>query len=228
MESLAFAGRKIPRKDLITGLGTSFLVHFLVFSSAFIWAWVMPSKPLKPPYCTVNLVSLKDIGMGTAEPKGSPKGAEEAIASQNVRSSGKTAGQSASVAPIKKLTVDDSLKKSEVQIKKIEPKEVPVEHEKSQGLEAIEKNLDKLVAKPKVLPRTSSPAEGRRLRLSPATRPRPPRCRPGANRGAKNRPGEHLTELPKRAIAERHMGARWGLLRAVLLQTSWSICMDSR
>ena len=47
MESLAFAGRKIPRKDLITGLGTSFLVHFLVFSSAFIWAWVMPQQTLE-------------------------------------------------------------------------------------------------------------------------------------------------------------------------------------
>ena len=144
MESLAFADRKVPKKDLITGIGTSFLVHVLVFSSAFIWAWVMPHKPLQPPYCTVNLVSLKDIGMGTAEPKGSPKATEEAAVSESVKSSGKTVGKSEPVAPIKRLTVDDAVKKMEAPIKKIEPKEVPVEPEKSQGLEAIEKNLDKL------------------------------------------------------------------------------------
>ena len=42
MESLAFAEKKIPRKELVTGIGASFLVHVLVFSSAFILAWVMP------------------------------------------------------------------------------------------------------------------------------------------------------------------------------------------
>ena len=153
---------------------------------------------MKPPYCTVNLVSLKDIGMGTAEPKGSPKGAEEAVASENVRSSGKTAGKSASVAPIKKLTVDDSVKKPETQIKKIEPKEVPVEHEKSQGLEAIEKNLDKLVAKPKVIPRTSSPAAEKAAAQpnnpAPAA-PAPARSQQGSEKLARGTP----TELPKRA-----------------------------
>jgi TonB family protein len=158
MESLAFAAKKTSRKDLIAGLGTSFLVHFLVFSLAFIWAWVMPHKPLKPPYCTVNLVSLKDIGMGVAEPKGSPKATGETAVSQEARSLGKTSGQSASVAPIKKLAMDDTARKTEPQIKKIEPKEVPLEPQKSQSLEAIEKNLDKLIAKPKAVPRTSSAA----------------------------------------------------------------------
>jgi TonB family protein len=193
MESLAFAGRKVPRKDLITGIGTSFLVHFLVFSSAFIWAWVMPHKPLQPPYCTVNLVSLKDIGMGVAEPKGSPKATEEAAVSQSVKSSGKTVGKSEPVAPIKRLTVDDAVKKSEAQIKKIEPKELPVEPEKSQGLEAIEKNLDKLVAKPKVIPHTSSAAveqaEHQPRNSVPATpAPSPARKEPGSEKMARGTP----------------------------------------
>jgi TonB family protein len=196
MESLAFADSKIPRKDLVTGIGTSFLVHILVFSSALIWAWVMPHKPLMPPYCTVNLVSLKDLGMGVSEPKGSPKAAEEAVASEKVRSSGKKIGKSENVAPIKRLTVDDAVRKPETQIKKIEPKEVPVEPEKSRGLEAIEKNLDKLVAKPKVTPHTSSTTAAH-------AEPQPKNSAQAAPAPAKNQPGsEKLTRGTPTGAAE--------------------------
>ena len=156
MESSALAEQKIPRKDLVTGVGTSFLVHVLVFSIAFIWGWVMPHKPLTPPYCTVNLVSLKDLGIGTSEPKGSPKAAEEAVVSENTAPSPRTSRKAEPVAPIKRLAFDEAVKRPETQIKKIEPKEVLVAHEKPQSLEAIEKNLDKLIAKPKVIPHTSS------------------------------------------------------------------------
>ncbi|MGO9313469.1 MAG: energy transducer TonB [Syntrophobacteraceae bacterium] len=158
MESLALAEKKIPRKDLMTGIGASFLVHILVFSSAFVWAWVMPQTTLKPPYCTVNLVSLKDLGMGSSEPKGRPKAAEEAPASENLTSSARASRKSEPVAPIKRLAVDEAVTRPETQIKKIEPKEVPIASEKPQSLEAIEKNLDKLIAKPKVIPHTSSAA----------------------------------------------------------------------
>jgi TonB family protein len=190
MECFTNTDRRIPRKELMTGLGASFLVHFLIFSSALICAWVMPHKPLKPPYCTVNLVSLKDIGMGAAEPKGSPKGSEETSVPQEVRSSGKTAGQSPSVAPIKKLTVDDTVRRSEAQIKKIEPKEVPSEPEKSQGLEAIEKNLDKLVAKPKVIPHTSSSVSDKASTEAgnPAPAPSPAPSQRGNEKAARGSP----------------------------------------
>ncbi len=143
---------------MVAGIGTSFLVHILVFSSAFIWAWVMPHTPLKPPYCTVNLVSLKDLGMGSSEPKGSPKAAEEAAVSEKQTSSARTSRKSEPAAPIKRLAVDEPVTRPESQIKKIEPKEVPIAPEKPQSLEAIEKNLDKLIAKPKVIPHTSSAA----------------------------------------------------------------------
>ncbi|MGA2404683.1 MAG: hypothetical protein ABSG91_23770, partial [Syntrophobacteraceae bacterium] len=156
MEFLALAGRKIPRKDLVAGIGASFLVHVLAFSTAFVWGWIMPHKPLKPPYFTVNLVSMKDLGMGSSEIKGSPKAAEEAVVSENATSSVRASRKSEPAAPIKRLVVDEAVKKPETQIKKIEPKEVPKEPEKPQSLEAIEKNLDKLIAKPKVIPRTLS------------------------------------------------------------------------
>ncbi len=157
MQTLTLAEKKIPRKDLVTGIGASFMVHILVFSAAFIGAWIMPPKSLKPPFCTVNLVSLQDIGLGSMEPKGSPKAPDETLVSERVKSSGKAAGASERVTPIKRLQVDDTVKKSEVQIKKIEPKEVPKTPEKPQSLDAIEKNLDKLISKPKAVPKTAEP-----------------------------------------------------------------------
>ncbi len=155
MESLALAKKRIPKKDLVTGIGASLLVHVLAFSTVFIWALVMPHKPLKPPYCTVNLVSLKDLGIGSTELKGHPKAAEEAEVSEHVPSSGKAHRNPEPVVPIKRLRVDEAVRKPEAQIKKIEPKETAVAPEKPQSLEAIEKNLDKLLAKPKVIPHTS-------------------------------------------------------------------------
>ncbi|MGA2027638.1 MAG: hypothetical protein ABSH17_11320, partial [Syntrophobacteraceae bacterium] len=155
MESLALSDKKIPKKDLAAGLGASLLVHLLAFSIAFVWAFVMPHTPLKPPYCTVNLVSMKDLGTDSLEPKGKPKTAQEAVVSENVATSGKTSRKPETVAPVKRLAIDEEVRKPEAQIKKIEPKEVPIAAEKPQSLEAIEKNLDKLIAKPKVIPHTS-------------------------------------------------------------------------
>ncbi|MGD0400141.1 MAG: TonB family protein [Syntrophobacteraceae bacterium] len=155
MESLELAGKRIPKKDLAAGIGGSVLVHLLAFSIAFIWAFVMPHKPLQPPFCTVNLVSMKDLGIGSSEIKGNPKAAEEAVVSENVATSAKASRKPEPVASVKRLAVDDEVRKPEAHIKKIEPKEVPIAPEKPQSLEAIEKNLDKLIAKPKVIPHTS-------------------------------------------------------------------------
>ena len=194
MESLALADKKIPKKDLVTGVGASLLVHVVVFSSAFIWALVMPHKPLKPPYCTVNLVSMKDLGIGSSELKGNPKAAEEAVVSENVATSGKAGRKSEPVAPIKRLAIDEEVRKPEAQIKKIEPKEVPIAPEKPQSLEAIEKNLDKLIAKPKVIPRTS---------LAAAEQAEPQPEAPAHQAPAKNQPGsEKVTHGTPSGAAE--------------------------
>jgi TonB family protein len=187
MESLVLADKRIPKKDLVTGIGASLLVHVLAFSTAFIWALVIPHKPLKPPFCTVNLVSLKDLGTGLPELKGNPKAAEEAVVSEKAVTSGKASPKSEPVAPIKRLAIDEEIRKPEAQIAKIEPKEVPIAPEKPQSLEAIEKNLDKLIAKPKVIPRTSSASVEQ-------AEPQPKAPAQSAPAPAKNRPGsEKLT-----------------------------------
>jgi TonB family protein len=196
MESLVLADKRIPKKDLVTGIGTSLLVHVLAFSTAFIWALLIPHKPLKPPYCTVNLVSMKDLGAGLPELKGNPKAAEEAVVSEKAVTSDKPSRKSEPVAPIKRLAIDEEIRKPEAQIAKIEPKEVPIAPEKPQSLEAIEKNLDKLIAKPKVIPRTSS-ASAEQAEPEPKAPAQP------APAPAKNQPGsEKLTRGTPAGAAE--------------------------
>lgn len=203
MESLELADKRIPKKDLATGIGASLLVHLLAFSIAFIWAFVMPHKPLKPPYCTVNLVSMKDLGIGSPELKGNPKAAEEAVVTRNVATSGKAGPKSEPVVPVKRLAIDEEVRKPEAQIKKIEPKEVPIAPEKPQSLEAIEKNLDKLIAKPKVIPRTA---------LATAEQAEPQPAVPAHQIPAKNQPGsEKVTHgTPSGAAEGGHRGTTQG------------------
>jgi TonB family protein len=194
MESLALADKRIPKKDLVTGIGASLLVHVMVFSSAFIWTLVMPHKPLKPPYCTVNLVSLKDLGIGSQELKGNPKAAE-AVVSENEATSGKASRKAEPAVPIKRLAIDETVIKPEAQIKKMEPKEVPIAPEKPHSLEDIEKNLDKLIAKPKATPHTSSAS-------AQQEEPQPKASAP-AQALAKNQPGsEKVTHGTPTGAAE--------------------------
>lgn len=144
---------------MITGVGGSFLVHILAFATAFIAVWTMPHKPIKPPFCTVNLVSLKDLGTGNSEPKGVPKGSEETKAPEAPKSFARTAEKSGPVLPVKRLHLDESPRRQEIPIKKMEPKEAPKMAETPQSLSAIEKNLDKLIVKPKVTPRTQAASD---------------------------------------------------------------------
>ena len=181
MESLQLAQRRIPKADLAAGIGVSFLVHVLAFSAAFIAAWIMPHKPIKPPFCTVDLVSLKDIGMGDTEPKGNPKAPEEALNSGATRSSGKTVEKSSPVMPVKRLHLDDTSRNEEAPIKKIEPREVPKFEETPQDLASIEKNLDKLITKPKVVPRTTVPVEAPSVGTAKPAAQEPAAGRPGGS-----------------------------------------------
>ena len=189
MEALVLADKRIPKKDLVTGIGASLLVHVLAFSTAFIWALLIPHKPLKPPYCTVNLVTMKDLGTALPDLKGKLEAAEEAVVAEKAAPSDKASRKSEPVAPIKRLAIDEEIRKPEAQIAKIEPKEVPIAPEKPQSLEAIEKNLDKLIAKPKVIPHTSmASAEQEEPQPKAPAQPAPAKNQPGSEKLTRGTP----------------------------------------
>ena len=153
MESLALSQRRLSRNDLISGVGGSIFVHALVLSLAVAIPSLMPRKVFTPPYCTVNLVSMQDIGSGSAEKKGVPsKAPDEAKVSEAKPSVSKEPA-----VPVKRLRLEEPLKKQEP-IKKIEPRDAPKVAEPPPNLAAIEKNLDKLIPKPKPI-QTRTPVE---------------------------------------------------------------------
>ncbi|MDR3553552.1 MAG: cell envelope integrity protein TolA [Syntrophobacteraceae bacterium] len=149
--------RVIPKKDLATGIGTAVLVHVLIFGSALFWALLVPHKPLAVPYCSVDLVSVKDIGAGTAEPKGVPGASGKSVAR---RAHHAAAGhrRSEPVVPVRRLAVSEAKTHFEPpRIKQLQPKDVVVPPERTRGVESIDRNLEKLVARPKTKPHFSPP-----------------------------------------------------------------------
>lgn len=191
MEPLTFVRKRVTRSELLLGMGGSFLVHFLVFASAILAVWTMPRKPVMPPFCTVNLVSLKDIGSGTSEPKGNPKAAaEDAKATEAPKRAVKSSDRAESAMPVRRLQLDDTPRRQEVPIKKLEPKEAPKVAETPQNLAAVEKNLEKLITKPKAVPRTSTEIQQETSPKSAAAQQAsqpPPASRPGRTApGAEN------------------------------------------
>ena len=153
--------RAIPKKDLAAGIVTSLLVHVLIFGSAIFAALLIPHKPLPAPYCSVDLVSMKNIGAGTAEPRGELEGSEKAVTGRAQRHA-RARRKVGPVVPIRRLAVKEAAENIEPPIKQIEPKASPAVPEKTQGVESIDRNLDKLIARPKPEPVTHSRQQVRR------------------------------------------------------------------
>jgi TonB family protein len=148
--------RAIPKKDLAAGIGTSVLVHVAIFGSALFWALLIPHKPLPVPYCSVDLVSMKNIGMGSAEPKGQ-RGATGKAVERRAPHHTRVLRRSGPVVPIRRLAVNNTTRNFQTRIKQIEPKDTPSAPVKAQGLESIDRNLHNLVARPKTMPHFGPP-----------------------------------------------------------------------
>ena len=153
--------KAIPKKDLATGIGTAVVIHVLIFGSALFWALLIPHKPLQTPYYSVDLVSAKDIGAGRAEPKGQSGGGVKAV-EKRARHATRAARKIGPVVPIRRLAVNDAKANfTPPRIKEIAPKDVPATPEKTQGVESIDNNLSKLVARPKTKPHFRPPVSRR-------------------------------------------------------------------
>ncbi len=160
MESLNFSPRKLSSGDLLKGLGGSVVFHLAVVTLAVIIPWAMPKKAIQPAFTTVNLVSMQDVA-GAAPKKGLAdyKGPEGKGTQETVKSNATAPSKPGPVVPVKRLRLDDSVKKTEPEIKKIEPRETPKVAETQPNDSSVEKSLDKLITKPKPAPKPSPAAE---------------------------------------------------------------------
>jgi len=151
LESLNLSPRKLSREDVLTGLGGSVLVHVLIISLAIIGPFTISKKTVQNPFWTVNLVTTQDLGLGTeAPPRGTTvKGATGAKSQDDQKASSSVRAKSSPLVAVKRLQMDEPTTRTETEIKKMEAVEVPRFSTNSQSAAAVEKNLEKLITKPK-------------------------------------------------------------------------------
>lgn len=156
MESLNFSNQKLTKEELVTGVGGSILVHVTIIALVLIGPWSVSKQTIKPPYCTVNLVSLQAMG-GDAAPsrKGNavknPDGVPDRSA-EKASSSART--KPGPVVPVKRLQLDSSVRKTEGELKRIEAPPVPTLSEKEMATASVDKKLESLIPKVKTQPKT--------------------------------------------------------------------------
>lgn len=163
MESFALSEQRLSREELVAGLGGSILVHLAVFAAALVSAWVMPGKAMQTPYFSVNLVSLQDLGPGFSGALKSPGDSATAAAKSQdgPKSTSVPRTSSAPVVPVKRLKMDEPAARSEPELKKLQS-EAPKAVESSTNSAAVEKSLDKLIAKPKPQPKPAAISQSSR------------------------------------------------------------------
>lgn len=179
MECFGLSSRRLSKEELITGVGGSVLVHVLLAAAALISTWVMPGKPIQSPYFSVNLVSLQDLGPGFSGARKNPgeKGTAPAKDVETPKAASTVRTPSGPVVPIRRLRMDDPVAKAEPEIKKIQGLEAPKVVESSQNSASVARNLDRLIAKPKVPPKPApviqSSGDERESQRSPGTDRKP-------------------------------------------------------
>jgi colicin import membrane protein len=158
VESLTLSPRKMSREDVWTGVSGSVLVHVLIFALAIVGPFTSSSKIHVSPAWTVGLVSMQDLGLGSeTSPKATaPKGAAAAKSQEGQKGTSSDRGKSGPLVPVKRLQLNEPSGKADTEIKKLETPEVPKFASNSQSAAAVEKNLDKLITKPKPAERPSS------------------------------------------------------------------------
>ncbi len=161
MESLAYLDQQLPRRDLFKGFWVSILVHVLVFSSAMMGGWGLSSKGFQGAVTTVNLVSLQDIGLAPAPVrKGSSSATGEGFrGSETPQAASSPLSKTTPFVPVKRLQVKDATVKPQTEIKRLDAPDVPKLPEKPQNVASIDKDIEKLIPKPKVQPKAASQPE---------------------------------------------------------------------
>ncbi|RPJ02800.1 MAG: TonB family protein [Deltaproteobacteria bacterium] len=154
MDALSVSERRLPKDDIFAGVGGSILVHGLIFALAFVVPWAMPRKSVHVPFYNVNLVSMKDMGLGPPSSKKGMAGKDQdGPKVQNApKASSSRGAKSAPLVAVKRLRFDEPVTKTETELKKMDISEAPRVRESAQSAVAVEKSLDNLIHKPKPTP----------------------------------------------------------------------------
>lgn len=161
MESLTLSPPKEPRQEVLFAAAGSILFHGLVIAAAFLLPALMPKQTYKTPYYSVNLVNMKDLGLGSgASSKGDGHVPARAAQSKPAhRTAGKAIKPSAMI-PVKRLQFADTPAKSNQQVEKLNVPVMPEVPITSQNNTALDRKMDQLISRPKP-PAPSNPPTGK-------------------------------------------------------------------
>jgi TonB family protein len=148
--SAAFSRLRLPKEEVILGLGISFLVHVFLAFAVFFLPQVLPRKTYEIPFYTVKLVSPKDIGLQSPAPsQPASRGKNSVAPSQKAPSKG---FRPPPVVPVKRL--GEVFQPKEAEVHKLDvpltPQVAPVEKP------SIEETVEKLL--PREVPRHTAGA----------------------------------------------------------------------
>jgi colicin import membrane protein len=145
--------RQAPRFQLTRGMMVSILAHVLVAVTAIAVSGLHPRRNLQMPYYAVDLVSLDQAGLkdggniGGAAKKSAATGPQQAKAQHSIP-----------VMPVERLR-SQTLSEPVAPLKKLDA-HTDVDKTTSSSTPALDKKMDKLIAKPKPAPEApSAPAK---------------------------------------------------------------------
>lgn len=157
MEAIHLSPRKLTREDLLAGFGGSILAHALIVAVALLAPFAGSRKVATNPFWTVNLVSMQEFSPGSDMP---PKGTAQSSGSggtpksrESSKTSGSESARSEPLVRVKRLHMDEPVARAEIDLKRLEAAEVPKPGMNPQSAANVEKNLEKLIAKPKSPPK---------------------------------------------------------------------------
>lgn len=183
MESVTCTPRRMSKRELFTGVGGSVVVHVGVIVLALAISWQMPKKGVAPAFTTVNLVSMQDVA-GAAPKKGLQTKSAEGTRTKETAKPVPTA-KPGPMVPIKRLHMDEPVKRTEPEIKKIEPRDTPKVAEPPPNSMSVEKSLEKLIPKPKTPAKPTQVAQASREEPAASGPPeRPVRAKPSSTQEA--------------------------------------------
>jgi colicin import membrane protein len=142
--------RQAPRFQLTRGMMVSILAHVLVAITAIVVTGLQPRRSIQVPYYSVDLVSLEQAGLNDGGSMGGSGKKSASPAPAQTKSH-----HALPVVPVERLRTQN-LAEPVAPLKKLDAP-TAVDKTTNSSAAALDKTLDKLIAKPKQAPESTSP-----------------------------------------------------------------------
>ncbi len=204
MEALTLSQPKESKAEVLLAATGSFLFHGLVIAMAVFLPAMLPKPIYKTPYYSVNLVNMKELGVGSGAVS---KNAKHTAAS-TAHASKQTINPS-SMIPVKRLQFGKTPMSPDNQLQRLNVPQMPEVPVTSENNSVLDKQMDQLISRPKppALPATQTKQ----------TNPAPSKTAPQSTAAATKKAAGGSS-----VIRRSTMGGQIGLARRLYYTEVWS------